>query len=71
MTGSDRRCGRRNFLATLVDEWHRANAAGQRHDELSGLGPAQLRRLGIGREDIARRVFDEFYARENWREVCP
>jgi hypothetical protein len=54
-------CGCRNHLAALVNEWHRASAAAQRYEELNRLGPAQLRRLGIGRENIARRVFDEFY----------
>lgn len=55
-------CNRRKHLATIVDEWHRANAAALRYDELNRLDPTQLRRLGIGREGIARRVFDEFYA---------
>jgi hypothetical protein len=58
-----------SHLGILIEEWHRANAAARRHDELNRLGPAQLRGLGIDRKDIARRVFDEFYARDDWREA--
>jgi methanethiol S-methyltransferase len=57
-------------LAMVIEEWHRANAAALRHDELTRLCPAQLRRLRIGRTDITRCVFDEFYAREDWRKAC-
>ena len=60
-----RLCG---HIAAIADEWRRASAAAWRHDELSGLDAAQLRRLGIRREDVARRVFDELYGREAWRQ---
>jgi hypothetical protein len=55
-------CCRRTSVAALIDEYRRATAAALRYRELAASSAVELRALGLRRDGIARRIFDEFYA---------
>jgi hypothetical protein len=60
---ADRTGTRPGLFRALVSELRRAAAATRRYEQLSSNGTARAQ-LGIGRADVARQVFEEYYGRE-------
>jgi hypothetical protein len=58
--GAARTFARHGLVRAILHEWRRATAAARRYEQLRSDVAARAQ-LGIGREDIARQVFDEYY----------
>ena len=50
------------YFRAVLDEFRRAMAAEQRYEHLKRADTAALARDGVVRDDVSRRIFDEFYS---------